>query len=47
MITIDFITKLPPTKLFDDYYDTILTTTDKVSRAVIFSPGKETWTSAE
>jgi len=47
MITIDFITKLPPTKLHDEFYDTILTTTDKVSRAVIFSPGKETWTAAE
>ena len=47
MITIDFITKLPPTELHGEFYDTILTTTDKVSRAVIFSPGKETWTATE
>jgi hypothetical protein len=44
MITIDFI---PPTKLFGEYYDTVLTITDKVSRAVILSPGKETWSAAE
>jgi hypothetical protein len=45
MITIDFITKLPLSTNTSqgEVYDTILTITDKVSRAVIFSPGKETW----
>jgi transposase InsO family protein len=47
MITIDFITKLPPTQLSGEFYDTVLTTTDKVSREVVFSGGKETWTAAE
>jgi len=43
MVTIDFIVKLPDSL----GYDAILTATDKVSKAVIFSPGKETWTAAE
>ena len=43
MITIDFITKLPPCRFQGDGYDSILTITDKVSRAVIFVHGKETW----
>jgi hypothetical protein len=30
-----------------DVYDTILTITDKLSRAVIFVPGKETWNAPE
>jgi Integrase zinc binding domain/RNase H-like domain found in reverse transcriptase/Integrase core domain/Chromo (CHRromatin Organisation MOdifier) domain len=42
-ITIDFIVKLPES----GGYDSILTITDKVSRAVIFAPGKETWTAVE
>jgi transposase InsO family protein len=43
MITIDFITKLPLSRSHDEIYDSILTITDKVSRAVIFSSGKQTW----
>jgi hypothetical protein len=43
MITIDFITKLPASVFHGEVYDAILTITDKVSRAVIFAPGKETW----
>jgi len=43
MLTIDFIVKLPDSS----GYDSVLTATDKVSKAVIFSPGKETWTAAE
>jgi len=42
MVTIDFITKLPPSRLLDEIYNTVLTITDKVSRAVIFTAGKET-----
>jgi hypothetical protein len=41
-VTIDFVVKLPLSKLNNDVYDTILTITDKLSRAVIFVPGKET-----
>jgi len=47
MITIDFITKLPPSRLSGEVYDTALTATDKASRAVIFVPGKETWNADE
>jgi transposase InsO family protein len=43
MITIDFVTKLPPSRNQGDVFDTILTITDKMSRVVIFVPGKETW----
>jgi hypothetical protein len=45
MITIDFVVKLPPSQAEPkgEVYDTVLTITDKVSRAVIFAPGKETW----
>jgi hypothetical protein len=43
MITIDFITKLSLSRSRNEIYDSILTITDKVSQAVIFSPGKETW----
>src|SRR6202023_3720335 len=43
MITIDFVVKLPPCLFQGEVYDSILTITDKVSRAVIFAPGKETW----
>jgi transposase InsO family protein len=43
MVTMDFVTKLPPSRLQGETYDTVLTITDKVSRAVIFAPGKETW----
>jgi hypothetical protein len=43
MLTIDFITKLPPAKLYGYgvEFDAILTATDKTSRAVIFIPGRE------
>jgi Integrase core domain len=37
------VTKLPPSQAQGEIYDTVLTITDKVSRAVIFVPGKETW----
>jgi len=47
MITIDFITKLPASVFQGETYDAILTATDKVSRAVIFAPGKETWDAHE
>jgi transposase InsO family protein len=43
MITIDFVVKLPLSRSQGELYDTILTITDKVSKAVIFAPGKETW----
>jgi hypothetical protein len=46
-ITIDFIVKLPLSKHAGDVYDTILTITDKLSRATIFVPGKETWNAPE
>ena len=47
MITIDFIVKLPASVFQGETYDAILTATDKVSRAVIFAPGKETWDARE
>jgi len=49
MITIDFITKLPPAKLHEHgkEYNAVLTATDKTSRAVIFIPGREDWNAAE
>jgi transposase InsO family protein len=47
MITIDFITKLPVSAYQGETYDAILTITDKVSRAVIFAPGKETWDASQ
>jgi hypothetical protein len=43
MITIDHIVKLPPSRLNNNTSDAILTAMDKVSRAIIFMPGKETW----
>jgi hypothetical protein len=46
-VTIDFIVKLPLSKSANDVYDTILTITDKLSRAVIFVAGKETWNAPE
>jgi hypothetical protein len=47
LITIDFIVKLPDSRLQGEVYHSILTVTDKVSRAVIFSPGKETWNAGQ
>jgi hypothetical protein len=46
MLTIDFITKLPPAMLHGVECDAILTATDKTSRAVIFIPGREDWNAA-
>jgi hypothetical protein len=48
-ITIDFVVKLPLAKATHtaDVYDSILTVTDKLSKAVIFVAGKETWNAPE
>jgi hypothetical protein len=43
LITIDHIVKLPPSKSEDEIYDAILMATDKMSRAVVLMPGKESW----
>jgi len=47
LITIDFVVKLPPSKKNGETYDTVLSATDKMSRSVILTPGKETWNATE
>ena len=47
-ITIDLITDLPPCSRTgsDDLFDTIMTVTDKFSKAVCFIPGRKDWSAA-
>lgn len=43
VITMDFVVKLPVSKLLEFSYDSFLTVTDKFSKAIIIVPGREDW----
>lgn len=45
VITLDFIVKLPLSEMLGFVYDSILTITDKFSKAIMLVPGKESWSS--
>jgi len=49
MIMIDLITDLPPCRRdgSGDPFDTMMTITDKFSKAVRFIPGREDWSAVE
>lgn len=43
----DFIVKLPRSQLLQYAYDSVLTVTDKLSKAVILVPGRKDWSAKQ
>lgn len=43
VVGIDFVVKLPPSRLLGFLYDSFLSVTDKFSKAIILVPGREDW----